>query len=121
MDIQGESSLDQFNISLFSNKIRQNNNRIINEKDQFNSIEDSALYLNNMNIKAPKILNENWTNDIIYMNCSTPYINCTTIICDLSTLKTLQDIGKMTIKLFLNVDKLKGKDRYLFLIKYYKI
>lgn len=121
MDIQGESSLDQFNISLFSNKIRQNNNRIINEKDQFNSIEDSALYLNNMNIKAPKILNENWTNDIIYMNCSTPYINCTTIICDLSTLKTLQDIGKMTIKLFLNVDKLKGKGRYLFLIKYYKI
>lgn len=118
MDIQGESSLDQFNISLFSNKIRQNNNRIINEKDQFNSIEDSALYLNNMNIKAPKILNENWTNDIIYMNCSTPYINCTTIICDLSTLKTLQDIGKMTIKLFLNVDKLKGKGRYLFLIKY---
>lgn len=113
MDIQGESSLEQFDISLFSNKIRQNNNHIINEKDQFNSIEGSALYLNNMNIKAPKILNENWTNDIIYMNCSTPYINCITIICDLNTLKTLQDIGKMTIELFLNVDKLKGKGRYL--------
>lgn len=107
LDIQGESSLEQFDISLFSNKIRQNNNYIINEKDQFNSIEGSALYLNNMNIKAPKILNENWTNDIIYMNCSTPYINCITIICDLNTLKTLQDIGKMTIEFFLNVDKLK--------------
>lgn len=110
MDIQRESSLDQFDISLFSNKIRQNNNHLINEKDQFNSIE-SALYLNNMNIKTPKILNENWTNDIIYMNCSTPYINCITIVCDLNTLKTLQNIGKMTIKLFLNVNKLKG-NRY---------
>lgn len=110
MDIQREPSLDQFDISLFSNKIRKNNNHLINEKDQFNSIE-SALYLNNMNIKAPKILNENWTNDIIYMNCSTPYINCITIVCDLNTLKTLQDIGKMTIKLFLNVNKFKG-NRY---------
>ncbi|XP_031775383.1 integrin alpha-5-like isoform X3 [Apis florea] len=106
LDIQREPSLDQFDISLFSNKIRKNNNHLINEKDQFNSIE-SALYLNNMNIKAPKILNENWTNDIIYMNCSTPYINCITIVCDLNTLKTLQDIGKMTIKLFLNVNKFK--------------
>lgn len=110
MDIQREPSLDQFDISLFSNKIRKNKNHLINEKDQFNSIE-SALYLNNMNIKAPKILNENWTNDIIYMNCSTPYINCITIVCDLNTLKTLQDIGKMTIKLFLNVNKFKG-NRY---------
>lgn len=110
MDIQREPSLDQFDISLFSNKIQKNNNHLINEKDQFNSIE-SALYLNNMNIKAPKILNENWTNDIIYMNCSTPYINCITIVCDLNTLKTLQDIGKMTIKLFLNVNKFKG-NRY---------
>ncbi|KYN30945.1 Integrin alpha-PS3 [Trachymyrmex septentrionalis] len=45
--------------------------------------------------------------NIIYMNCSTYGVNCSTIYCDLNALKTQQDIGKLVIRLILNITKLK--------------
>ena len=48
--------------------------------------------------------------NIIYMNCSTYGVNCSTIYCDLNALKTQQDIGKLVIRLILNITKLKGND-----------
>lgn len=46
--------------------------------------------------------------DIVHLNCSTPTVNCSVVHCDLSALKTQQDIGKLVIKLILNATKLKG-------------
>ncbi|XP_018399144.1 PREDICTED: integrin alpha-9-like [Cyphomyrmex costatus] len=45
--------------------------------------------------------------DIIYVNCSTNGVNCSTIYCDLNALKTQQDIGKLVMRLILNITKLK--------------
>lgn len=56
-------------------------------------------------------LNGNLTvreSDIIYLNCSTYGVNCSTVYCDLSALKTRQDVGKLAMKLILNATKLKG-------------
>lgn len=58
-----------------------------------------------------KDLNGNLTvreSDIIYLNCSTYGVNCSTVYCDLSALKTRQDVGKLAMKLILNAIKLKG-------------
>lgn len=58
-----------------------------------------------------EVLNDNLTvreSDIIYLNCSTYGINCSTVYCDLSALKTRQDVGKLAMKLILNATKLKG-------------
>lgn len=48
--------------------------------------------------------------DIVYLNCSTYGVNCTTVYCDLSALKTRQDVGKLTMRLILNATKLKGME-----------
>ncbi|XP_018358282.1 PREDICTED: integrin alpha-PS3-like isoform X1 [Trachymyrmex cornetzi] len=45
--------------------------------------------------------------DIVYVNCSTYGVNCSTIYCDLNALKTQQDIGKLVMRLILNTTKLK--------------
>jgi len=47
-------------------------------------------------------------NDIIYLNCSTYGLNCSRVHCDLSFLKTQQDVGKLVMRLILNATKLKG-------------
>lgn len=70
--------------------------------------EKPAVRFNDGNIKSPETLNSNWTNKIIYMNCSTSNVNCMIIMCDLSALKSLQDTGRIVIKHLLDVDKLKG-------------
>lgn len=61
-------------------------------------------------VKSEK-LNNNLTQDVIYLNCSTYNVNCSTIYCDLSALKRQQDVGKLVIKLILNVTKLRGIDQ----------
>ncbi|KOX74187.1 Integrin alpha-4 [Melipona quadrifasciata] len=58
------------------------------------NVETSVLYLHDVkNIQTSEKLNKNWMNDITYINC-TSEINCTTFVCSLNTLKTLQDVGK---------------------------
>ncbi|KOC68174.1 Integrin alpha-9 [Habropoda laboriosa] len=102
--VQGEPSSDQSNMTLFSNIKLQTGARAIEKR----SLEKSVpLLYDGKNNKTPQSLNESWSNNIIYMNCSTPDVNCATITCDLNALKTLQNIGKMEIKLLLNVDKFK--------------
>jgi len=47
----------------------------------------------------------------VYMNCSTYGVNCSMIYCDLNALRTQQDVGKLVMKLILNVTRLKGIDQ----------
>ncbi|KAL6443318.1 hypothetical protein ACFW04_002895 [Cataglyphis niger] len=66
-------------------------------------------FYNAITIKS-EISNDNLTvpeSDIIYLNCSTYGVNCSTVYCDLSALKTRQDVGKLAIKLIINATKLK--------------
>ncbi|XP_043529177.1 integrin alpha-5-like isoform X1 [Frieseomelitta varia] len=70
------------------------------------NVKTSALYLHDVkNIQTSEKLNKNWMNDITYINCTTSEINCTTFVCSLNTLKTLQDVGKLVIKFLLDIDK----------------
>lgn len=46
--------------------------------------------------------------DIVHLNCSTLNVNCSIVYCDLSALKTQQDIGKLVMRLILNATRLKG-------------
>ncbi|KYM88635.1 Integrin alpha-PS3 [Atta colombica] len=67
-----------------------------------------TLYI--LRMATSKDSNSNLTiqeRDIIYVNCSTYGVNCSTIYCDLNALKTQQDIGKLVIRLILNTTKLK--------------
>lgn len=73
------------------------------------NVETSALYLHDVkNIQTSEKVNKNWMNDITYINCTIPEINCTTFVCSLNTLKTLQDVGKLVIKFLLDIDKFRG-------------
>lgn len=64
----------------------------------------------NTTIKS-EISNDNLTeSDIIYLNCSTYGVNCSTVYCDLSALKTRQDIGKFAMRLIINATKLRGME-----------
>lgn len=63
-----------------------------------------ALYSTEM--KDPD--NNMTTRDTAYLNCSTHNVNCSFISCDISALKTQEDIGKLAIKLILNATRLKG-------------
>lgn len=49
-----------------------------------------------------------WERDTVYLNCSTIGVNCATVYCNLRALKTQKDVGKLVMKLILNVTKLKG-------------
>ncbi|XP_072751774.1 integrin alpha-9 isoform X2 [Anoplolepis gracilipes] len=67
-------------------------------------------FYNARTVKA-EVSNSNLTireSDIVYLNCSTYGVNCSTVYCDLSALKTRQDVGKLVMRLILNATKLKG-------------
>lgn len=102
--MQEESSSDQFDIPLFANKVQQIELHELYKRDLNESIQE--LY-DVENVKALQALNESSTDGIVYMNCSTPEVNCTTILCNLNALKTSQDIGKIVMKLSLNIRGLK--------------
>ncbi|CAL7946483.1 unnamed protein product [Xylocopa violacea] len=101
--LQLEPSSDQFNMSIFSNGMHESKKHTIEKREA-----DEYLWFYDVeDLPAPQTLNESWSTNIIYMNCSTPDVNCTTIVCDLNALKTLQDIGKLVVKFLLDVDKLR--------------
>ncbi|XP_046144309.1 integrin alpha-9-like isoform X1 [Osmia bicornis bicornis] len=104
IEMQGEPSSDQFDIPLFSNKIQQNEFQELYRRDANESMTE---FYDVENTKALQALNESLTTNTVYMNCSSTEVNCTTIVCDLNALKTLQDIGKIVIKLFLYTEGLK--------------
>lgn len=88
-----------------SSKLQQSRAHVTYEVD---TNESSIEFYDVENIEILRTVNENLTTDVLYMNCSSSYVNCTTIVCDLNALQTLQDIGKLLIKLVLNLEKLKG-------------
>ncbi|CAK9807089.1 Integrin alpha-8 [Anthophora quadrimaculata] len=105
--VQGEPSSNE-SMTLFSNMIEKHGEHMIGKRN----LEKSILWFDDWkNNKAPQSLNESWSDHVIYMNCSMSDVNCATITCDLSALKTLQDVGKMQIKLFLNIDNMKNNFR----------
>nr|XP_012151781.1 PREDICTED: integrin alpha-9-like isoform X1 [Megachile rotundata] len=104
IEIQGEPSSDQFDIPQSTNKVQQIELHELYKRDLNESI---TAFHDAGNVKALQASNESSTSDIVYMNCSTPEVNCTTILCDLNALKTSQDIGKIVIKLSLNIQELK--------------
>lgn len=67
-----------------------------------------TFYYINMKSEDP---NDNMTvreHNIVYINCSTYGVNCSTIYCDLSALRTQQDVGKLVMRLTLNATRFKG-------------
>ncbi|XP_031839454.2 integrin alpha-PS3-like isoform X1 [Nomia melanderi] len=98
IDLKGESSIHDatHNMQQINKLIVK---RHINESDL--DFDDTKKNVGTQHIS------ENIVNNVVYMNCSNPDVYCTTIICGLNTLKTLQDVGKVLIKLVLNVEKLK--------------
>ncbi|XP_076177580.1 integrin alpha-8-like isoform X2 [Ptiloglossa arizonensis] len=103
VEIEGEL-LDQFDMHSMSSKLQQSRAHVTYEVD---TNESSIEFYDVENIEILRTVNENLTTDVLYMNCSSSYVNCTTIVCDLNALQTLQDIGKLLIKLVLNLEKLK--------------
>ncbi|XP_076668792.1 integrin alpha-8-like isoform X2 [Andrena cerasifolii] len=93
----------ELSVQMSSDEIQQNEDFKIHKRDVY---ESSIEFDNTQAIEASQITNMSLTN-VRYMNCSNSDENCTTIACDLSPLKTLQDIGKLPIKFLLNVQKLK--------------
>ncbi|XP_076245985.1 integrin alpha-9 [Calliopsis andreniformis] len=79
------------------------NNKLTNEQiwllDQYYDFSED-------NTEMSQTVNDS-LNNILYMNCSTADVNCTSIVCNLNALKTSQNIGKVSIKLRLNIDRLK--------------
>ncbi|XP_076279994.1 integrin alpha-4 isoform X2 [Lasioglossum baleicum] len=99
-DVRREPSLDQFNTyAAETNKMRQTVDYL---KIKRSTNETSFQFDDILEFQ-----NESIINDLLYMNCSTLGVYCTTIVCNLNALKTLQDIGKVSIKVVLNVEKLK--------------
>lgn len=49
-----------------------------------------------------------WERDTVYLNCSTLGVNCAMVYCNLKAIKSVQDVGKLVMKLVLNITKLKG-------------
>ncbi|XP_011863449.1 PREDICTED: integrin alpha-PS3-like isoform X2 [Vollenhovia emeryi] len=45
--------------------------------------------------------------NIVYLNCSTYGVNCSTIYCDLSALRTQQNVGRLVMRLILNTTRFK--------------
>lgn len=97
-------------MSLYSDELEENVSHTIDKRD----IEEPILWSYGFrSITIPQTMNE--SSNIIYINCSTPDVNCTTIVCNLNALKTLQDIGKMVIRFVLDIDQLKGNCCYSFM------
>ncbi|XP_015435254.1 PREDICTED: integrin alpha-PS3-like [Dufourea novaeangliae] len=103
IDVQREWPMHKFDMHVVTNKMQET----VDLKHKRDVNETRFELYNVKNIAASQLANESFINDILYMNCSTSNVYCTTIVCNLSVLKTLQDIGKVLIKLVLNVERLK--------------
>lgn len=114
-ELRGETSSDLYAYnSDDNNDTLQNATHDIFKRDVNNRTTIGTRILqtfyNAITIKS-EISNDNLTvpeSDIIYLNCSTYGVNCSTVYCDLSALKTRQDVGKFAMKLIINATKLKG-------------
>ncbi|KAL6254197.1 hypothetical protein P5V15_014819 [Pogonomyrmex californicus] len=103
---------DLYNLN-YNNEILQNTNHDMLKRDvkSYAIIAAHILHtLYNTRMIKSEDLDHNLTiqeRNIAYVNCSTYGINCSTLFCDLSALRTQQDIGKLMMKLIFNITKLK--------------
>ncbi|XP_076659028.1 integrin alpha-PS3-like [Halictus rubicundus] len=102
-DVRREPPMDKLNMYNVTNKMEQIDNLKIKRSTNEASFE---LYDTRYN-EILQFAKESIISDLLYMNCSTLDVYCTTIVCNLNALKTLQDIGKVSINVVLNVEKLK--------------
>ncbi|XP_032681559.1 integrin alpha-PS3-like isoform X2 [Odontomachus brunneus] len=65
-----------------------------------------ALYTMRM-IKLENSIGNLTRQDVVHLNCSSPNVNCSMVHCDLSALKTQQNIGKFVMRLILNATELR--------------
>ncbi|XP_011057896.1 PREDICTED: integrin alpha-PS3-like [Acromyrmex echinatior] len=112
----GETASDASNLYNldYNNETLQNATHDVLKRNADNYIITFGAYILQtlyiLRIATSKDSNDNLTiqeRDVIYVNCSTYGMNCSTIYCDLNALKTQQDIGKLVIRLILNTTKLK--------------
>jgi len=107
---------DLYNLN-YNNETMQNATHNVFKRNTDNYITSATRILQmlyNIKIRRFEDSNNNLTireRNIIYVNCSTYGINCSTVYCDLNALKTQQDIGKLVMKLILNATRFKGIDR----------
>lgn len=95
-----------------SNNTPQNVPHEVRKKDVSNYTNLANRIVKEMytaNIIKPENSTGNLTQqDVMHINCSTHRVNCSMVNCDLNALKTQQDIGKLAVKMILNVTKLRG-------------
>ncbi|KAH0945019.1 hypothetical protein HN011_005493 [Eciton burchellii] len=112
-EVQEETAADAFNLheyNLNNSEILQNATQNVFKRDLNSRTIITAHVLAMMYNGKSKDLSGNLTthgNDIIYLNCSTYGLNCSQVHCDLSFLKTQQDVGKLVMRLILNATKFK--------------
>lgn len=113
--LQGEIASDLYAYNLDNNNETLQNimhdhfKRDVNDRTTIAARILQMLY-SEKTVKS-EVLSGNLTvreSDIIYLNCSTYGVSCSTVYCNLSALKTRQDVGKLAMKLILNATKLKG-------------
>ncbi|XP_011336748.1 integrin alpha-PS3 isoform X2 [Ooceraea biroi] len=125
--VQDETASDLFNLHEYNS----NNNEILHEnvthsafrRDLSRTILMARILATVYNGKLEDS-NGNLTtreHDIAYLNCSTHGLSCSRVHCDLSFLKTQQDVGKLVLRLILNATKLKdnfGLSDEIKIVKY---
>ncbi|XP_014481090.1 PREDICTED: integrin alpha-9-like [Dinoponera quadriceps] len=102
------SDTSEMNVPMFNNGTPPNVSHQLLKRDL-------SIYTNVAARLTQAVYNARTTNatgnltrqDVVHLNCSTPSVNCSIVYCDLSELKTQQDVGKLVVKLILNATKLK--------------
>ncbi|XP_012234864.1 integrin alpha-9-like [Linepithema humile] len=111
----------QENITSNANNLNNNNetlNHTLNvmhnifkrDTSRRTSVSYMSQKLSAENMPNSTILNDNLAareSDVIYVNCSVYGINCSTVHCNLSALKTQKDVGKLVMQLTVDVKKFK--------------
>lgn len=108
-EFQDEIASDVSNVDMpiFNNVPRELRKRDINSHTTLAARIIQALYTMRM-IKPENSTGNLTRQDVVHLNCSSPSVNCSMVYCDLSALKTQQDIGKFVMRLILNATELKG-------------
>ncbi|EFN76848.1 Integrin alpha-PS3 [Harpegnathos saltator] len=113
-ELQNEILSDAANVNapIFNSGMPQNVPHELRKRRDIRSHTIVAAHIVKALYTAKTVKSENSTGnltrqEVVHLNCSTPSVNCSVVQCDLSALKTQQDIGKLVMRLILNVTKLK--------------
>ena len=115
---------DEFNLETMTNHSRikreiekENNtisNRMVDTISHFN-LTDLSRSENKDNIVSDfYTMPESDIADNIYLNCSTPNVTCGRIVCNIASLKSVQDVGKLQLQLVIDNTKLMSKLHFFY-------